>query len=72
MRRVLLDESLPRPLRGVLTGFDITTVPEAGWASKENGELLGLAQDRFDVFPELREAIEIVRAGQWIEVETTE
>jgi hypothetical protein len=25
-------------------------VPEMGWASKENGELLQLAQSRFDVF----------------------
>lgn len=26
------------------------TVPEAGWAGKKNGELLGLAQDNFDIF----------------------
>jgi hypothetical protein len=25
-------------------------VPEAGWASKENGELLALAADKYDVF----------------------
>lgn len=25
-------------------------MPEAGWASKQNGELLGLAAERFDVF----------------------
>ena len=26
------------------------TVPEMGWAGKENGELLELASDQFDVF----------------------
>jgi hypothetical protein len=26
------------------------TVPDAGWASKANGELLALAAERFDVF----------------------
>ncbi len=26
------------------------TVPEAGWAGKKDGELLGLAQDSFDAF----------------------
>ena len=28
----------------------VTTVPEAGWAGKSNGELLALARERFDVF----------------------
>ena len=48
--RVLLDESLPRQLRRVLAGHEVTTVPEAGWAGKKNGELLRLAEPRFDVF----------------------
>ncbi len=29
---------------------EVVTVPEAGWAGKKNGELLGLAQDNFDIF----------------------
>lgn len=49
MRRVLLDESLPRPLGRVLSGFEVVTVQEAGWAGKKNGELLTLAAERFDV-----------------------
>ena len=49
MRRVLLDESLPRPLAEVLTDLDVVTVLEAGWAGKKNGELLDLAQREFDV-----------------------
>lgn len=28
----------------------VQTVPEMGWAGKENGELLALAESRFDVF----------------------
>jgi hypothetical protein len=31
-------------------GHDCFTVPEVGLAGKKNGELLGLAEGRFDVF----------------------
>jgi hypothetical protein len=48
--RVLLDECLPRRLKGALVGHDVRTVPEMGWASKRNGELLRLAERDFDVF----------------------
>lgn len=48
--RVLLDESLPRQLKRLLTDSDVSTVPEVGWAGKKNGELLRLAEARFDVF----------------------
>ena len=49
-KRVLLDECLPRHLKRSLPGHDVRTVPEAGWASKENGELLSLAAAQYDVF----------------------
>jgi hypothetical protein len=49
-KRVLLDECLPRNLKRSLVGHEVRTVPEAGWASKENGELLALAADTYDVF----------------------
>lgn len=49
--KLLLDESLPRDLRLHLQGHVITTVPERGWASKTNGELLALASGEFDVLP---------------------
>ena len=49
-KRVLLDECLPRHLKRSLEGHEVRTVPEAGWASKENGELLALAAPNFDVF----------------------
>jgi len=48
--RVLLDECLPRRLKQAISGHDVRTVPEAGWAGKSNGELLRLASERFDVF----------------------
>ncbi len=48
--RILLDECLPRRLKGDLVGHQARTVPEMGWASKKNGELLALAEPEFDVF----------------------
>jgi len=49
MRRVLLDENLPRKLRRDLNDFAVRTVQEEDWTSFANGELLDRAQDRFDV-----------------------
>ncbi len=48
--RVLLDECLPRKLKRVLTGHEVKTVAESGWAGRKNGDLLHLAQEQFDVF----------------------
>ena len=48
--RLLLDESLPRPLRRELRGHDVVTVPEMGWGGRTNGDLLRLAKARFDAF----------------------
>jgi hypothetical protein len=33
-----------------ITGHDVLTVSQVGWAGTSNGELLALAQERFDVF----------------------
>jgi hypothetical protein len=38
--RVLLDESVPRPLTAVLPGHEIHTGVQVGWAGVQNGELL--------------------------------
>jgi len=46
--RILLDESLPRPLARLLPEHDIRTVAAMGWAGKRNGELLQLAAGDFD------------------------
>ena len=48
--KLLLDESLPKDLRLHLSGHQVSTVPERGWASKSNGELLRLASAEFDAF----------------------
>ena len=40
--RVLLDECVPRALRGELHGHEVKTVAEAGFAGVKNGKLLEL------------------------------
>ncbi len=50
MKRVLLDENLPRLLARELADFEVRTVPEVGWAGIKNGKLLRLAEAEFDVF----------------------
>jgi hypothetical protein len=47
--RILLDESLPRPLGALLTGHVASTVRDEGWTSLKNGELLRRTAERFDV-----------------------
>jgi len=47
--RVLLDECVPRRLRLELPEHDVQTVPDMGWASIENGDLLRPAADHFEV-----------------------
>ncbi len=49
--KVLIDECAPKALKMALaaSGFDCTTVQEAGWSGQENGELLALADASFDV-----------------------
>lgn len=48
--RILLDESLPKDLAGLIVGHEVTTVRAAGWSSFKNGRLLALAASDFDVF----------------------
>ena len=44
--RLLLDESVPRPLRTSFpAAYEVRTVPEMGWAGTGNGALLALAAD---------------------------
>ena len=47
--RILIDECLPKKLKLELPDHYVHTVPEAGWAGKQNGELLRLAEKDFDV-----------------------
>ena len=48
--RILRDECLPKRLKRDLAGHEARTVPEMGWASRQNGDLLTLAEHQFDVF----------------------
>jgi len=56
---IFLDECVPRPLKThfIFHGHSCQTVPEADLAGKTNGELLRLAQNRFEVFITLDKAL---------------
>ena len=49
--KLLLDECLPRKMKFLFsgTGHECETAREAGFGGKENGELLSLADGKFDV-----------------------
>jgi predicted nuclease of predicted toxin-antitoxin system len=47
--RILLDESLPRPLGRLLPGHEVRTVAQMGWTGSRNGPLLELAARDFDL-----------------------
>ena len=48
--RLLLDECVPRRLASEFVGHEVLTVPQAGWAGLNNGELLVRAAPEFDAF----------------------
>jgi len=48
--KVLIDECLPKKLKREVNAEFVRTVPEIGWASIQNGALLRLAEQEFDVF----------------------
>ncbi len=49
--RLLLDECLPRRAKFLFAeaGHECETVRDAGFSGKENGELIGLAEKKFEV-----------------------
>ncbi len=47
---VLLDECVPKRIKAQLKGHQVSTVIEQGWSGKKNGELLRLAEGKFDAF----------------------
>ena len=47
--RLLLDECVPKRLKRDLSGHEVRTVQEAGWAGVQNGQLLRTADGKFDV-----------------------
>lgn len=48
--KILLDECIDRRLEKDIVGHEVKTVPQMGWATIKNGELLALAEKEFDVF----------------------
>jgi predicted nuclease of predicted toxin-antitoxin system len=49
--RILIDECLPRRLKGWFESHDCQTVPEASLSDKKNGELLAIAERQgFEIF----------------------
>lgn len=50
MKRVILDENLPQPLRLLLGDHEVVTVQYQGWSGIQNGDLLKLIDGAFDVF----------------------
>ena len=48
--KIILDECIDRRLGREISGHEARTVPQEGWASLKNGELLSRAQAEFDVF----------------------
>ncbi|NGZ83413.1 DUF5615 family PIN-like protein [Duganella aceris] len=47
--RILFDESMPAPLAADLTSHSVRTVVQCGWGGTNNGQLLKLAAQSFDV-----------------------
>lgn len=47
--KVLIDECAPKELKTFLEKKGYESMTEVGWAGKQNGELLRLAETRFDV-----------------------
>lgn len=48
--KILLDECVDRRLAKDIAGHEVKTVPQMGWATIKNGELLTLAEKDFEVF----------------------
>jgi predicted nuclease of predicted toxin-antitoxin system len=50
--KILLDECVPKAIKHSLSvaGHECSTVPEAGFAGRSNGELLSLAESTFEAF----------------------
>ena len=48
--RILLDECVPWPMHKLLVGHECSTAQREGWGGVKNGELLRLAEGKFDLF----------------------
>jgi hypothetical protein len=48
--KLLLDHCVPKPFGRELTGHEVSTAYQMGWANIGNGKLLAAAARQFDVF----------------------
>ena len=48
--RIVFDQGTPVPLRKHLVGHIVETAFERGWSTLENGVLLAVAEEAFDLF----------------------
>jgi len=48
--KILLDECIDRRLARQVSGHEVKTAPEMGWAGLDNGELLARAENEFYIF----------------------
>jgi hypothetical protein len=48
--KILLDECIDRRLAKDIAGHEVKTVPQMGWATIKNGDLLTLAEKDFEIF----------------------
>ena len=57
--KILIDECIPRKLKRSLPDHECHTAPEAGFAGKKNGALLGLAERAgFEIFVTMDKGLE--------------
>ncbi len=57
--KILIDECVPRKFKRSFPAHECQTVPEAGLAGKDNGELLSVAENRgFEVFLTIDKGLE--------------
>jgi predicted nuclease of predicted toxin-antitoxin system len=56
--RLLIDECLPRALKRLLAEHECRTVQEMGWSGTQNGALLLLAEQGFDVLVTVDQGME--------------
>jgi hypothetical protein len=50
VKKIILDENLPHPLRHIFPEYDVVTVYHQSWTGKQNGELVALIDGVFDIF----------------------
>jgi hypothetical protein len=48
--KIFLDHCVPKRLLRLLSGHEVKTAYQMGWAAKRNGELLKLVESDFEVF----------------------